>query len=437
MAIHARAHHAGDDIAADIAGNLGVEERHDMLAERQPQFHRADRGIEGGGRHIRGAPDVARVDAAEKLRHGGVAGQGDLGDVVAVDGRFTDDPVDNLVGGFQHGRLELFHAVFFRKNDPADDVLAVADLAVEVAVLGQDLPGVEVQQLTEDGGGADIDGHGIRTVGGVTRLDVDDPVFTVRPHRPGDGRGDPKAVGAQDIGDLAQHRQVHLQAVIAEVGVQKTDQAAGVGQVVLGGGFRQGQVALFNGRHEKPLLLEVVEVHLADARGAPLAEGFVQHAGVNGRFGRNTHDDIAENPGLAGQAHAGGDVRLTELFADAPRDLAVFDDDAAFSADPLTAAGGVDVHPGRHRGPDQRLVRIQGNLIIVGQKGDCETAHLRSNLVWEKGSAGRLPAAPGFARETARLRIQASALPALTGVSNLQLRTSMSPSKIVLILYGR
>jgi hypothetical protein len=50
---------------------------------------------------------------------------------------------------------------FLEKKDTADDILAVADLAVEVPALGQHLACVEVQQLAEDGGGADVHRHGV------------------------------------------------------------------------------------------------------------------------------------------------------------------------------------------------------------------------------------------------------------------------------------
>ena len=61
-------------------------------------------------------------------------------------------PDDDFVQGIEAPRLS-------RVYDPRNDVFTVADLAVEISLLGQHASRNEIHQLSVNGRGADIDGY--------------------------------------------------------------------------------------------------------------------------------------------------------------------------------------------------------------------------------------------------------------------------------------
>jgi hypothetical protein len=198
--------------------------------------------------------------------------------------------------------VETFQAaLFFGKDNPADHILTVADLAVEVTMFGQHLTAFQIDELAVNRGGADVHGDGIVAVGGVSGLDVDDLGLAALHHRPGQGGGDPESVLAQRVGNFADYRQAHRQAVFVVVQLQVADQPGDVGQVILVVGFGQFNVDFFHRRQKQPLFLQIVEIHLLDAGRAPRDVALAEDAGVDGRLNRHTHDHILGDRRPAGQ----------------------------------------------------------------------------------------------------------------------------------------
>jgi hypothetical protein len=159
---------------------------------------------------------------------------------------------------------------------------------------------------------------------------------------------------------------------------QVVDQAADIGQVVGCIRGRQLQVKLFHGRHKEPLLLDILQIHLLDAGGAPRR---LAHQGrrVDGGLDGYADDDILGQLGLAGQPVAFLPVLLIEMLREPPFDRSLLDDHAAFAAYPVTAAGGVDMHAGFHGGADHGLSGIHLDADIVWQKRYLDVTHSRSS----------------------------------------------------------
>jgi len=206
-----------------------------VVIEVHAQVLRLERRVQRGGRHIGSAPDVARIDLEQQLGHGGVAGQGDRGDVLRVHPRAVDDLAQNRVDGRDHHLLDAVQpARLFRVDDPRDHVLAVADLPVEFRVLGQHRTGDEVDHLAVDRGGADVHRDGTAAAGGVAGLDVDDAGLAHLPHRPHQCRGHLEVGLPHHLRELADDGQVRLQPVLVVLAPELADQTAHVRQVVLG-----------------------------------------------------------------------------------------------------------------------------------------------------------------------------------------------------------
>ncbi len=162
---------------------------------------------------------------------------------------------------------------FSATHDAADDVLAVADLPVELRVLGEDLPADQVDELAVDRGRADVHGHGIVAPGSVAGLDVDQARAAVLAHRPHQRCGQLEPLRADHLRDLADHGQVGFEPVLIVPELEVADQPGEIRQVVLGRGGRNFQVFFLHRRQKKPLLLEIVEVELPDAGGPPRGWG--------------------------------------------------------------------------------------------------------------------------------------------------------------------
>ncbi|VTR70227.1 hypothetical protein DESC_780415 [Desulfosarcina cetonica] len=285
--IQSRPHDPGDDIAAHVAGNGRVDQGGDVVVQCQADVHRPDGWIERGGRYVGRATDVTGIDLEQELGHGGVAGQGDGGDILGIDLGLADDFFDDGVDGLGHDLLQPFQAALFLGiHDPADHVLAVTDLGVEVAVLGQHGTALQVDQLAVDRGRANIHGDGIVALAGVAGLDIDDLGLAAFEHRAGQRGRDPETVLAQHVGQLANHGQADRQAVFVVVQFQMADQTGHIGQMVLVVRFGQLDVDLLHRWQEKTGLLQVVQVFLLDPRRAPRNVALTQDAAVDGRFHR-------------------------------------------------------------------------------------------------------------------------------------------------------
>ena len=77
-------------------------------------------------------------------------------------------------------------ARFFRINNSADNIFAVADLSVVVAKLSQDIAGYKINQLRIYGCCADIHGNGIVPIGGIPGLNIYDIRLSTGLHRSGE-----------------------------------------------------------------------------------------------------------------------------------------------------------------------------------------------------------------------------------------------------------
>ena len=97
----------------------------------------------------------------QQAGHGGVAGGHHVADHAPVDAARPHQFVQHVVDGVHDGLLQLARGLqaLLRVDDPADHVFAEPDLAVVVGGLSHHLAVAQVQQLTPDGGGADVQHH--------------------------------------------------------------------------------------------------------------------------------------------------------------------------------------------------------------------------------------------------------------------------------------
>ncbi|OPZ79187.1 MAG: hypothetical protein BWY79_00524 [Actinobacteria bacterium ADurb.Bin444] len=120
---------------------------------------------------------VFGIDTHEQTGHGSVARRHDVADTAAIHARVLHQLVENVVDGVHHRLLQRFTpAGALRVDHPADHVFTVADLMAVCRSLGQYHLAVEIQQLPPNGGGADVESHGISLVRPRTRLQIDDLV---------------------------------------------------------------------------------------------------------------------------------------------------------------------------------------------------------------------------------------------------------------------
>ena len=118
------------------------------------------------------------------MRHGGIARQGDGIDIVQRHSGLFDNAGDDLVHGGRHHLMESVQAPrFFSRHDTGDNILPVADLAVEIPLFGQHLPRYKIDQLAIDRCRADIHGNGIIAIGRVAGLHIDDMRLAPGLHR--------------------------------------------------------------------------------------------------------------------------------------------------------------------------------------------------------------------------------------------------------------
>ena len=274
--------------------------------------------------------------------------------------------MNDAVDGFDNDGMQFFQTVrFFGKHDTADDILAIADLAVEIAGFRNDFTGDEVDELAVDGGGADIDGDGVIGFGRISGLHIDNVGFSAFLNRSFKGCGHLETTFPQNIRYLTDNRQADRQAVFALIQFEKTDQSRYIRETVIRRRFRQFDVFFFNRRHKQTLLFQIVEVHLFDFCRLPGGYAHIQDTGIDRGFDGYADGEITFDQALTGDPVAFVDVLLTQSFADAAGYVAVFDNDTAFSADTLSTAGSVDVNTGFQSPPEDGLAlgNVDGNVV--------------------------------------------------------------------------
>jgi hypothetical protein len=182
---------------------------------------------------------------------------------------FFQDAAEHLVDRFNHHTVQGFQAPrLLGEHDAGDDILAVADLAVEIAVLGQHPARDQVHQLTVHRGGADIHGHGVILCRGVARLHIDDIGLARTAHGRARVTVTLKSCSLKPL-DLAYDGKLDDKTVFVVMQSQVIDQAGDVGQVILGIGQRKLQVKFFHRRQKEPLGLDLLQPDLFHRGGAP------------------------------------------------------------------------------------------------------------------------------------------------------------------------
>ncbi len=186
------AHEAGDR-RREVHAALGVHGEAE-LGGAQRHRRRQRRG-EGGAAQ----PD--RRDAESQVVHGGVADHRHVVEVARRDRLTLAELAKQLVDASARRPAQIVEAsVVDGLREPRDDVFAEAHLGVLERLL-VDLPAaVEVEQIGDDLGGADVDGRAVGAAVDIGRLDVDRAPFVA-----GD-RGAKTAV-AQRLGQAAQHAE--------------------------------------------------------------------------------------------------------------------------------------------------------------------------------------------------------------------------------------
>ncbi len=82
VAVHAAGQQPGGDVAAHVGAERGEDDRAGLRVGGNAQVAGADLGQQPGGQDERRDAERLRVDAEDQVDHGGVAGQGDLVDLV-------------------------------------------------------------------------------------------------------------------------------------------------------------------------------------------------------------------------------------------------------------------------------------------------------------------------------------------------------------------
>ena len=149
-----------------MAGDAG---RHiDLRAgvERQADFTRAHLHRAGNRQRERCAAQLHRADAQRQMMHDRVADQHRLDNVrrrcADFFSRLRGQGVDRLAHGL--GQRCLAALIHHDIGDPRHQVFAKADLWVGGANRGQRAPGQQIDQMSGNGGRADIDGQAQKLV---------------------------------------------------------------------------------------------------------------------------------------------------------------------------------------------------------------------------------------------------------------------------------
>ena len=325
------------------------------------------------GHHERGDAERLGVDAEGDLRHRGVAGEDDFVDLVAVDLAGGKDLFGQLGERLVGEVAELVErvGVHHRGADAADDVGAERLLLVEHALDGDGGTGLDVEQVGDDGGGAEVVGDREAPAGRVAGLDGDQLGV-------GDHGGELPVRRAQRLAERAQHADRCCQLEV----VHGVHDALDVGALVGEGGLFELEEALDDRRSQDHLAAD------ADGRGL---RACLQRRHLDGEVGRGL-DAAGQAP--AGAQLIGGEGAAVELRQGR---LALGDLHLALAARAVAAAGRVD----RDAVP----------------RGRVEDGHAAGHL--------HVDAAGGEAQADARRCARASALLGLLGGAH---RASPSPA---------
>ena len=165
---HLAGMHPGNDIAAHIAGDAGVEKEADAGVGMDPERRGLGQRKLADARHVRRLADIFRVQAEEQVRHHRVAGGHDVTDIRRADHHVLADIIDDAVDGRDHLLLQGPETAGPTGiDDPGDDILAVPDLGVVAGGLGNDLAVVQVDEHPAAGGGADVYRQAVEAGSGV------------------------------------------------------------------------------------------------------------------------------------------------------------------------------------------------------------------------------------------------------------------------------
>ena len=136
-----------------------------------------------------------------------------------IDTGFFDNLGEYFIDGTHNNFMQALKANrLFSIHNPRNDILPIADLAVEFAVLGQDISADQINHLTVEGGRSDIHGNRINTMGGVARLHIDHARFADIADRPHQRGGDFKILLADDVRYFANNRQGDIQTMFIILG---------------------------------------------------------------------------------------------------------------------------------------------------------------------------------------------------------------------------
>ena len=124
-------------------------------------------------------------DSEEEMAHGGITGEDGLVDRPWRDPVPHEQPAAHLVEGLKDQLPELGRFFRFRKRigQPGDDVGTAPGLAVEGGFQVERFPGLEVNELHDQGRRSDVDGKAEVMAERISRLHRYDLLFLVDGHR--------------------------------------------------------------------------------------------------------------------------------------------------------------------------------------------------------------------------------------------------------------
>ena len=202
----------------------------------QPELARDELGRQRDRRDVRLLAQEARVEAEQQVRHGRVAGERHLVDLVVLDPVALLQHDEQLVDGLDGEALQPREAALAaRVDDARDHVVAAGDLLV-VGALGVDhAPRLEVDEVGDDRRRAEVDGDAHAALAEDAGVDADEARRQVRAVHPVahlEGDLDLPVGHAQVAAQAAQHRQLGADLLDAVLLGQRALQAVEVARVV-------------------------------------------------------------------------------------------------------------------------------------------------------------------------------------------------------------
>ena len=285
-------------------------------------------------RYVGFPADVADLQAEQNVDHGRVSRRHHVGDVMEADPALLDHCVDQVVDVLHHAVMELLQAVRFLLGiqDPCDHVFPEADLRVVGCLAAQHLPAHEVQQVRDDGRGADVDRHPEIALRRVARLELD---HLHRLAALAEGGGDREIAFPKESAQHVYGEQARLHHRVRSPPRDLAIHPVQVAEVVLHARGRKAKEELAGDRIEG--------IDSASAQGGNPSEAQRFLAGESGfpresRLRRDLDAQIAEDLALARQ-----DVPLADLVTIEKRcrpglDLPLPYDEPALSAQAVSAA---------------------------------------------------------------------------------------------------